>query len=178
MLDDGHRHIVAPEALSRFYLEHPARRGAAATRVGATWMTREDREAEIADHVAYLDAVCDAVLHGVSPRPAIHVLGFSQGVATATRWIARGRTRAVHLVAWAGRIPDDIFPLEADSPLRHLAIDVVTGDADELATPVVREEQRTLLERNALAAAMHRHPDGHRLHAGTLLAVAAAQAGR
>ena len=44
-LDDGTRYLVAPEGLSRFYLsESPAER-----RVGASWMTREDRLAEIAD---------------------------------------------------------------------------------------------------------------------------------
>ena len=42
-LDDGSRVIVAPEGLSRFYLsESPAER-----RVGASWMTREDRLVEI-----------------------------------------------------------------------------------------------------------------------------------
>src|SRR2546423_15678273 len=55
VLDDGRRHLVAPEGLSRFYLtEIPSER-----RVGATWMTREDRVAEIADYVRYLDAVYD-----------------------------------------------------------------------------------------------------------------------
>src|SRR5881398_3935866 len=53
VLDDGRRCVVAPEGLSRFYLsESPAER-----RVGASWMTREDRLAEIDDYVPYLDGV-------------------------------------------------------------------------------------------------------------------------
>src|SRR5205809_2907590 len=58
VLDDGTgRLLVAPEGLSRFYLsESPAER-----RVGACWMTREDRLAEIDDYVQYLDAVYAAV---------------------------------------------------------------------------------------------------------------------
>ncbi|MBK7947090.1 MAG: hypothetical protein IPJ85_18060 [Flavobacteriales bacterium] len=47
-LEEG-RCIVAPEGLSRFYLD------AEHARVGATWMTREDRLHEIDDHVAYPD---------------------------------------------------------------------------------------------------------------------------
>ena len=44
VLDDARRYLVAPEGLSRFYLtERPAER-----RVGASWMTREDRLNEIA----------------------------------------------------------------------------------------------------------------------------------
>jgi len=47
------RCIVAPEGLSRFYLtESPTER-----RVGASWMTREDRLHEIDDYLRYLDGV-------------------------------------------------------------------------------------------------------------------------
>ena len=49
VLEDDRRLIVAPEGLSRFYVNHEARR------VGASWMTREDRLNEIADYVNYLD---------------------------------------------------------------------------------------------------------------------------
>ena len=44
-LDDGSRLIVAPEALSRFYLGEVSQRPASERRVGASWMTREDRPA-------------------------------------------------------------------------------------------------------------------------------------
>jgi hypothetical protein len=45
-LDDGTRLIVAPEALSRFYVDRAHRV------VGASWMTREDRRAAAARWVA------------------------------------------------------------------------------------------------------------------------------
>src|SRR5947199_8460531 len=47
------RCIVAPEGLSRFYLTETATE----RRVGASWMTREDRLHEIDDYVRYLDAL-------------------------------------------------------------------------------------------------------------------------
>lgn len=174
-LADGTRVIVAPEALSRFYLDHPAKAGSAHARVGATWMTREDREAEIADQVEYLDAVCDAVLAplGDTPPP-VHVLGFSQGVATATRWLAHARTRAAQVVLWSGRIPADLFPLAAESPLRAARIDVVTGAEDALATAAVLEEQRDLVARNMLAVTAHQHAGGHHIDTPTLVAIAGA----
>ena len=43
--------IVCPEGLHRFY-----RQGNNGN-VGATWMTKEDRESDIADYVLYLDQV-------------------------------------------------------------------------------------------------------------------------
>jgi len=170
-LDDGTRVVVAPEALSRFYHEHPGKAGSAHTRVGATWMTREDREAEIQDHVAYLDTLV-AALRASAPAATLHVLGFSQGVATVTRWLARGRAVADQVVLWAGRIPDDVVPMPAGSSLRTARIDVVTGDADVYATPRVREEQRQLIARAGLAVAEHRFDGDHRMDLATLRAVA------
>ena len=49
VLDDGTRLIVAPEALDRFYVDRTTFTGAGQARVAATWMTKEDRLAEIAD---------------------------------------------------------------------------------------------------------------------------------
>ena len=43
------RLIVAPEGLSRFYVDPIASGPAARRRVGASWMTREDRLIEIED---------------------------------------------------------------------------------------------------------------------------------
>src|SRR5512138_2618676 len=77
------RRIVAPEALSRFYLDASRTPGDAEPRVGATWMTREDREREIDDQVSYLDALVDRVRPGgAAGGVRLRVLGFSQGVAT------------------------------------------------------------------------------------------------
>ena len=65
-LDDGTRMIVAPEGLSRFYLRDSASRHGEEVPVGATWMTREDRENEITDYVAFLNGVMDEVMDEVS----------------------------------------------------------------------------------------------------------------
>lgn len=56
VLDDGSRLVVAPEGLHRYYLDHEARK------VGASWMTSEDRLTDIDDYVAYLDRLHGRVL--------------------------------------------------------------------------------------------------------------------
>src|SRR5258707_6339251 len=100
---DASRLIVAPEGLSRFYLDSGMHE-----RVGATWMTREDRLADIEDYVGYLDALHAAVFRQVHPGSVqLVVMGFSQGVATAARWAARGR-RAERLVASGGVLPAEL----------------------------------------------------------------------
>src|SRR5881628_153311 len=89
-LETQRRCIVAPEGLSRFYLtEHPTE-----LRVGASWMTREDRLHEIDDYVRYLDALYREVLGRVEgPAARVTALGFSQGTATVSRWAALGQSR-------------------------------------------------------------------------------------
>ena len=107
-IETGQRCIVAPEGLSRFYLsESPSER-----RVGASWMTREDRLHEIDDYVRYLDAVYGAL----QPRAAkVTVLGFSQGTATACRWAALGSARIDRLILWGGEVPPDRSQIAARS---------------------------------------------------------------
>ncbi len=68
-LDDGSRLIVAPEALNRFYTVSVTSAPAAERSVGATWMTREDRERDIADYVAYLERLHATVLGGLGSEP-------------------------------------------------------------------------------------------------------------
>ena len=173
-LDDGTRVVVVPEALSRFYFGDPRGPHSADSLVGATWMTREDREREIEDHVAYLDALYARVRGepGRAQAP-VTVLGFSQGVATACRWLARGAARADRLVLWGGRLPADLFPLAAGSPLRSVRLTVVVGDQDEWATPAVVAEQETLLRAAGLAYDVRRFSGGHAMDEAVLRQLAA-----
>jgi predicted esterase len=122
------RLIVAPEALNRYYVTPGASGRTADAKVGATWMTRMDRENEIADYVDFLDAVWRETATGAA---RVTVLGFSQGVATACRWIAMGNARVDRLVAWAGQLPPDVDP----SVFAKLSggITLVHGTTDEYA---------------------------------------------
>ncbi len=90
------RCIVAPEGLSRFYLtESPTER-----RVGASWMTREDRLHEIDDYVRYLDGMYAKL----APRQArVTALGFSQGTATVCRWVGLVTRLETHARVWFSR---------------------------------------------------------------------------
>ncbi len=174
-LATGERVVVAPEALNRFYLEDPEG-GHANARVGATWMTREDRLAEIADYVAYLDAVHDEVLSGVgAPVRRTVILGFSQGAATACRWALSGRVRAHQLILWAERLPHDL-DIAAQAPrLRELDLTVVLGQEDKWVTREAVAEQEKALAAHGVPFRVVTFPGGHRLDAETLRSLAGAQ---
>jgi predicted esterase len=136
-LDDGTRLLVAPEALSRFYEGDVQSRLHRDARVGASWMTREDREAEIADYLAYLDTVHESMLAKLSGMPTVTVLGFSQGGATAARWVANGRVKAARLIVWGSQMPPELDLANPSAQLRGTETVLVIGDTDVFATPKI-----------------------------------------
>jgi predicted esterase len=95
------RLLVFPEGLNRYYLEGYS------GRVGAGWMTREDRETDIENYIAYLNSVYDKLCKDKDPKQ-ITILGFSQGAATASRWVADGHISCKRLILWAGILPPDM----------------------------------------------------------------------
>ncbi len=146
--------IVAPEGLSRFYTD------ASHQRVGATWMTREDREHEISDHVAYLDAVCDVIRKETGDLP-LHALGFSQGVATVVRWMALGTNKPERVILWGGSLPPDLTGEELKRTFQQSTVQLVHGSKDDLVPEQVWRENAERLSRANVKAQAHSFPGGH-----------------
>jgi len=169
-LDDGTRLVVAPEALSRFYLDPiPKRRNDPSPRIGASWMTREDREAEIADYVSYLERLAEEVRHSLTgAAPRIVVLGFSQGTATVCRWLAASAVRADQLVLWSGTIPPELDPAAWAERLHGAAITLVAGERDELVPPATMAAEAERLSAAGVAFTMQRFDGAHDISAAGL----------
>ena len=157
-LEDGLL-IAAPEGLSRFYLD------AQHQRVGATWMTREDREHEIGDQLSYLDALAASLLDGCPQAEGLGVLGFSQGVATACRWTALGKANAQHLVLWGGSMPPDLDRSLMRERWGGMQVHLVQGEKDELVPEEVVRANAAILQRAQVEHAVHHHAGGHALDA-------------
>jgi predicted esterase len=172
-LDDGTRAIVAPEALNRFYLVGVEAAPAVERPVGATWMTKEDRLSEINDYVSYLDAVAARELQPYAKgatQPRVVVLGFSQGAATASRWIVSGAIRPAHIVLWGGFLPPDVDPSSA--PLAATSFQIVHGSRDRfLSAERLAEEERRLRE-HGFRYRLVRYEGGHGIVPATLGEVA------
>lgn len=95
--------IISPEALSRFYLN------GVSGKIGASWMTKQQREEEIIDYSNFLQLLYESVLlENNSKNPKINILGFSQGGATACRWVASKKIHCSNLILWASVFPDDV----------------------------------------------------------------------
>lgn len=123
---DSQTVIVAPEGLSRLYLD------AEYGRVGASWMTREDREYEVSDYLAYLNQLYDSVLRDVdTTQLTITLMGFSQGCATACRWLNAGHIRCDRMQLWAGYFPNGLTDVIDPAKLSNLPISYIYGRQDE-----------------------------------------------
>ena len=156
------RVVVAPEGLHRFYMDPPPA-PAANRRVGATWMTREDRDNDIADYVDYLDQLISEVV-AQSPTARLRVLGFSQGSATILRW-AVGATRLPHqLILWAGEVPTDVDWAMGARKLANTRIDAVRGDRDELTSQTTLERNLATLSGVGLRYHLHEFGGGHHMN--------------
>ena len=155
------RVIVAPEGLNHFYTDHRGKK------TGATWMTSEDREAEISDYVRYLDQVAVKFLAGLS-APRVEVHGFSQGSATGARWVALGSTAIARLVIWGGELPPDPPVEQWVDRLNAADLQIVMGDKDQYYN---RDRVDQGLERLDAAGAgytMHWFDGGHVVDRGVL----------
>lgn len=168
-LVDGTRRVYAPEALNRYYLDDGGVQHGPESRVGATWMTREDRLVEIADYVRYLDTLYRHVFVEL-PRAEVRalVLGFSQGAATAARWAATGNASLDGVILWGSPAPPDLNLAEAARVWAATPLTLVYGRADRYF-----DEARAVAEAERLRGAgiipeLLSHDGGHRIDADTL----------
>ncbi|GAB2968137.1 esterase [Hymenobacter coalescens] len=152
--------VVAPEGLSRFYLQGNG------GRVGATWMTREDRLSEIEDFSAYLDTLLQQLLAAAPADVEVCVLGFSQGATTVSRWLLRSGFTPARLVLWAGTFPDDVEPTAAAALLTRIPhLTFVCGDSDNYLPEARVNEQLALLRGHGAQPEMVWFEGNHELKA-------------
>lgn len=159
----SNRCIIAPEALSRFYTDDMGEH----REVGASWMTRRDREHEISDYVRYLDDVAVSLNSDDAPVSRT-VLGFSQGTATASRWALLGETNVDRLILWAGAPAQDLDLASHADALRNMSPTLVAGTADPFITDERLDAVERRLQKHDIPADLHRFDGGHRLHRDTL----------
>ena len=147
--------IVAPEGLNRFYA-----RGTSG-RVAASWMTKEDREDDIRDYLLFLDKVYSEIMPQLSKRTTVMAFGFSQGAATASRWVASGRSRVDELVLWCGFFPPDLPFSEIPE---HVKMKIVTASEDQFIGPAEEKEMLEAQRKLVPALSHFQFEGGHEIN--------------
>lgn len=93
------RCFILPEGPSKFYQK------GVQGKVGASWMTKENRIEEIIDLNKYLNELIQVLK--IENRK-INIFAFSQGVATASRWAEQLTLKINQLVFWGSPPPPEL----------------------------------------------------------------------
>ncbi len=151
------RLFIAPEGTNYNYLE------GFQGRVGANWMTKHERETAIANNHRLLDGLMDTFLKNYPKQPTVHVLGFSQGAATATRWASRWHGKIDTLVLWAGGFALDMNLEIARDVFSGTTLVLALGEKDDIIS------QDNIVKQEELIASLGKpirrvyYPSGHEL---------------
>lgn len=154
--------VVVPEGLHRFYTNGTS------GRVGASWMTKESRETDITNYIKFLNAISTEI--NFKNYHKITFLGFSQGGATASRFLAQSQFQVHQFILWAAVFPPDIDQSKFNF-FAHTKNYFVIGDSDEYykAEDIVKEEEKM----NALNISMKfvRYTGNHNLDMNVLQSI-------
>lgn len=130
------RVFVVPQGAHKFYLHGTE------GRVGASWMTKEDRKMDIDNQRFFLNEVVSWAAKE-APNARFHMVGFSQGVATGMRFLGYSKTYIHSLLAWAGSWPPDLEE-ESQKTLAQMPMSSWFGTKDPFIGKDKREERIAL----------------------------------
>jgi len=154
--------VVIPEGLHRFYIKGTE------GRVGASWMTKEDRETDILNQSTYLNSLLNGINVSHHTNAKLCILGFSQGVATAMRWIIRNNIKIDAFINWAGSIPNDLPVVEVTKAFEELRMQIIIGDKDPYFNDKVHEHLLACINNYKLSVDFQNFDGEHKMEAELL----------
>lgn len=125
-LDTEENFIIAPQAPSKYY------QGKNFKHVGASWLTRENTMNDTVNILTYVDAVFKAEIP--DNRHRFIVLGYSQGVSIACRWLSSRKIQCDQLVLHSGGIPKELNPDDFSYMSSNTKVTYLYGDKDQYIT--------------------------------------------
>lgn len=156
--------VIAPEGLNRFYLN------GFSGRVGATWMTKEDRLTDIENNHNYLSTVFEQYRAGF-PKARFGIIAFSQGAATAVRWFCHAQPKIQQLIVWSGSFPEDLNWFDDLQKLNKVPLTFVLGNKDEFINETKLREQSQFLKDKGMNFSVIRFEGGHDIELSALTKV-------
>lgn len=135
-LNKNRNYIIAPQAQSKYYL------GSAYKHVGASWLTKENTVKETKNVIRYFEAVLE--VEKIPRKLNFIVLGYSQGVSVALRFVANRKLKCDQLVLMSGRIPKELTDQDFKFLKGKTKVSMIYGNADEYLneTCMVSEKKR------------------------------------
>jgi len=124
--------------------------------LGASWMTRRNRELRIAENVRYVDAVIERVMNEIAFDGRLVLHGFSQGAGMACRAAVLGRHEVSAVMLLGGDIPPELDDLK-----RMRAVHLARGEQDHFYRQKQFDSDVTRLQEAGIEPVVSLHDGGH-----------------
>lgn len=134
-LNPEENYIIAPQAQSKYYVSSKLKH------VGASWLTKENTIKETQNVMRYFDAVFET--EKIPKNVNLIVLGYSQGVSVALRYIAKKQLDCSQIVMMSGGIPKEMVANYFAFLDHNTKVSLIYGNKDEYL-----DEDRLVLEKN------------------------------
>ena len=133
-LNAEENYIIAPQAPSKYYQDK------AFKHVGASWLTRENTQTETENILNFVDAVFEKEKSVAFPK--LIVLGYSQGVSIATRWVASRKIQCDKLILHSGGIPKELQVVDFEFLKSSSKVIYIYGNKDQYITEARKTEEQ------------------------------------
>ena len=134
-LNAEENYIIAPQAPSKSYIQPTFKH------VGASWLTKENTQTETENIMHYIDAVLEK--ESIPGNKNFIILGYSQGVSIAMRYVAKRQLQSDKLVLMSGGIPKEL--VKDDFKFFNANVKHIYGTHDEYL-----DEERMRYETNRI----------------------------
>ncbi len=160
-LDKTENYIIAPQAPSKYY------KGEDYRRVGSSWLTRENTSIETDNVLRYIDSIVAS--ENISEDTHLVVLGYSQGVSIAARWVATRKVQCKALVMISGGFPKELTKENLSFLTETTKITHILGEKDPYFKIEEIIEEKKRLQELLPRINFRTHSGGHELDPKTLI---------
>lgn len=129
-------YIIAPQAPSKYYTPPKFKH------VGGSWLTKENTITETENIMRYFDSILEA--EAIPVHVNLIVLGYSQGVSVAMRYLTKRKLQCSQLVIHSGGIPKELTADNFQYLNDKTKVSLIYGTSDEYLNDerVTYEENR------------------------------------
>lgn len=145
-LNPEENYIIAPQAPSKYYVPPHYKY------VGASWLTKEKTVAETENIMNYFDTIFEA--EKFPNHCQLFILGYSQGVSVAMRYVAKRQLLCHKLIIMSGGIPKELTRNDFEFLKDKTNVVLIYGKNDEYIN-----KERIIYEKNRALELFGNHID-------------------
>ena len=159
-LNPEENYIIAPQAPSKYYKNNEYKK------VGASWLTKENTKLETENVLRYVDSVVSN--EELPEHLKFVVLGYSQGVSIASRWIASRKIMPDDFVIISGAFPKELTQRDFVFLTEKVRTTHIVGENDPYFLKQNVENEKMRVKDILPRIVFKTHPGGHELDINTL----------